>query len=271
MEKQFTYYLYKITLHCGRLKDHYYLGAHKTDSVDLVLDGYFGSGIMILKYYEKYPFVQGVTATKEIIEINPDEKTNYKRETVLIGDKWKTDPLCLNLKPGGLGGGEMSEESLKRLSESVSKLWLDEDYRNRIIQSKKGQLPWNTGKTGVYSDETIIIMSDAKIGNTPWNKGMSGEYSTQPHSEATKTKISQSLMGHPVSEESKQKNRDKKRDKMIRVVKINENGTVSHFCSISVAVLITHESQTSIRRWCEKRKNGFMYEIDYLQAINNAS
>ena len=266
MKKQFTYYLYKITLHCGRLKNHYYLGAHKTTEENIVFDGYYGSGVIIKEYFKKHPFEQYVTATKEIIEINPDGKTNYKREKILIGDKWKTDPLCLNLKPGGLGGGEMSEESLKQLSKSVSKRWLDEDYRNRIIQSKKGQLPWNTGKTGVFSEETIRKMSEAKIGNTPWNKGKTG-YTMPPASEEKKHKISQSLMGHPVSEESKQKNRDKKKDEMIRVVKINDDGTVAHFCCINVAVAITNTPQTSVRRWCSQKKNGFMFEKDYLETF----
>jgi len=32
-------------------------------------------------------------------------------------------------------------------------------------------IPWNKGKTNIYSEETLEKMSLAKLGNSPWNKG----------------------------------------------------------------------------------------------------
>jgi len=90
----------------------------------------------------------------------------------------------------------------------------------------KGQIPWNKGKTGIYSEETIKKMSDSRIGHTSWNKGITG-YKLKPcteeqkeflrqlntgnnynlghkHSEETKLKMSKSMTGHRWTEEQKQ-------------------------------------------------------------------
>lgn len=98
------HYIYKITCLCGNLKDHYYIGKHSTIKDDPIDDNYYGGGVIINKYYEKYPPVLGVTITKEIIEFNSSVEENKVREEEVIGDKWLTDPLCLNRKKGGEGG-----------------------------------------------------------------------------------------------------------------------------------------------------------------------
>lgn len=96
------YYIYKITLLKGNLEGHYYIGKHKTDKEK---DYYAGSGVIVKGYYKKYGKKKGVTYTKEILEYNPTEEVNNIREKEIIGDLYKTDPLCLNLKYGGEGGG----------------------------------------------------------------------------------------------------------------------------------------------------------------------
>ena len=95
------YYIYKITLLKGNLKGHYYIGKHKTDKEK---DYYYGSGKIVKDYYKKYGKKKGVTFTKEIVEYNLAEEINNLREKEIIGDLYKTDPLCLNLKYGGEGG-----------------------------------------------------------------------------------------------------------------------------------------------------------------------
>jgi len=45
--------------------------------------------------------------------------------------------------------------------------------RNKMSMAKKGKDPWNKGRTGIYSEETIKKMSHAKKGSTPYNKGES--------------------------------------------------------------------------------------------------
>ncbi|MBO7734390.1 MAG: hypothetical protein J6S67_17630 [Methanobrevibacter sp.] len=86
------------------MNGYYYIGKHSTTHDDPLDDGYYGGGVIIRNYYKKYPPQIGVTITKEILELNEDVVSNSKRELEIIGDLWKTDPLCLNRKKGGEGG-----------------------------------------------------------------------------------------------------------------------------------------------------------------------
>lgn len=51
-----------------------------------------------------------------------------------------------------------------------------------------GQIPWNKGKTGVYSEKTLKLMSKMNMGRKAWNLGV-------PMSEESKKKLSLSLKG----------------------------------------------------------------------------
>lgn len=132
------YYIYKITLTKGKFKNHYYIGQHKTDNMD---DGYKGSGILVNKYYKKYPndFI------KEILCYCKDKDELNKAEDFYVGDLYKTDPLCLNLIAGGKCKG-ISEET--RLKQSISA-----KNRNPNFLGHK------------HNNETKKKMSDKKIGN----------------------------------------------------------------------------------------------------------
>jgi len=75
--------------------------------------------------------------------------------------------------------------------------WCCESYHNKCPELKrktsesvKGKTPWNKGKTGIYSEESLALMSDSKKGKTPWNKGK-----TEIYSEETLKKISESGKG----------------------------------------------------------------------------
>ena len=64
-----------------------------------------------------------------------------------------------------------------------------------------GRVPWNKGKTNVYSEKTKNRISNTLKGNVPWNKGKTGGqevwnkgksgYKTQPCSKERKQKISE--------------------------------------------------------------------------------
>lgn len=88
------YYIYKITCTQGSFKDMYYIGQHRTNNLD---DGYKGSGSLLKKYYKKFP--DGYI--KEILCFCKDEIDLNQSEKQYIGDKYDTDPKCLNLCPGG--------------------------------------------------------------------------------------------------------------------------------------------------------------------------
>lgn len=87
-----------------------------------------------------------------------------------------------------------------------------EESKNKISITGKGRIPWNKGKTGVYSEETRRKMSQSKIGKclseahkkklSENNVGMFGKH----HSEETRHKISESGVGkHHITEEEKKR------------------------------------------------------------------
>ena len=94
------FYVYKIHFLCGFPTGRYYIGRHKHNG-DISKDRYTGSGDFCKAYFKKYGKVQGETYIKEILEINPTDKINRIREKFLIGDLYKTDPLCMNMIAGG--------------------------------------------------------------------------------------------------------------------------------------------------------------------------
>lgn len=100
------YYTYKITLLCGSLKGHYYLGQHQTANLE---DGYVGSGTRLWRYFEKYGIEEGKTYRKEILNFYSSKQELDEAEKVLIGNLYETDPFCINLKEGGSGGSDTSQ------------------------------------------------------------------------------------------------------------------------------------------------------------------
>lgn len=113
------HYIYKITCLCGSLTGCYYIGKHSTLKPDAELDGYYGGGVIIRNYYEKYPPVQNKTIIKEILEYNPTKDENSRREKEIIGNLFETDPKCLNLKKGGEGGNGYANRGKKHSKEQT--------------------------------------------------------------------------------------------------------------------------------------------------------
>jgi hypothetical protein len=72
------------------------------------------------------------------------------------------------------------------------------ETKQKISEQLKGNIPWNKGKTGVYSEETLQMMRDSKKGyvpkhkfkegNTPWNKGLTVDTHTSVKSYVEKQK-----------------------------------------------------------------------------------
>lgn len=151
------YYTYRINLLVGSLKGHYYLGQHQTNNIN---DGYAGSGVVLGDYFQKYGAVKGVTYTKEIIGFYENEDDLNKAEAELIGDRFRNDPLCINLCAGGyakgiseetrkkrsasLKGRKFSEETRMKMSESAHKKRLSEEHKRRIGEASKRNNYWST-------------------------------------------------------------------------------------------------------------------------------
>lgn len=98
------HYIYKIHFLCGFPSGRYYIGKRTYKGSNLKNDDYTGSGNFCKEYFYKYKKLEGVTYIKEILEINPSWKVNRIRESIIISNLYKTDPLCMNLVAGGCGG-----------------------------------------------------------------------------------------------------------------------------------------------------------------------
>ena len=51
--------------------------------------------------------------------------------------------------------------------------------KENTIEKMKGRIPWNKGKTRIYSKETLEKMRLASMGRVPWNKGLTNCYSEE--------------------------------------------------------------------------------------------
>lgn len=180
------YYTYKITLLKGSLAGHYYYGQHRTDNLN---DGYAGSGRKIKNYYKKYGKIEHQTYIKEIISFYNNENELNQAEKDLIGDKYKTDELCLNLIPGGTGKGrnkgyKHSIETRQKMSISQKGKHLSKETKEKLSKSRIGKFSGTRSEETrkkmseaaknrkPVSEETKKKISEAKKGHIPWNKGL---------------------------------------------------------------------------------------------------
>ena len=178
-------YIYKITIKSTK---QYYIGKHSTLNLD---DGYMGSGVGILEYYNKYGFDDVV---KEIIMFVRTDEELLESEKLYIGDKWKTDPLCLNRVPGGTFNWiwkndprfptkesylEFCKNNMKKWRESLS----DDEYREHCKKVSKGLIKYvnRVGHDGLWwtgkhrSEETIKKLIESRK-NNPLNGEKNGMF-----------------------------------------------------------------------------------------------
>lgn len=117
----------------------------------------------------------------------------------------KDEDLCKRFKfayvrvcNGSVLGLKHTNESKAKMSYSAKhrktqpKGWhLSEEQRKQISESQKGRVPWNKGKHGIYSEETLSKMSES----------CKGRIITDEH----KSKISKALSGRNLSDDTKSK------------------------------------------------------------------
>jgi hypothetical protein len=89
------HFIYKTT---NLLNGRYYVGMHSTANLK---DGYLGSGTQLRRAIRKY----GKEAFEIVIlEFLPNRVLLVKREKEIVNEQLVDSLLCMNLKPGGLGG-----------------------------------------------------------------------------------------------------------------------------------------------------------------------
>lgn len=114
--KKHIHYVYKTTnLITGR----YYIGKHSTYYFE---DGYLGSGKRLRYEIDKYG---RENFKKEILEFCDSKESVAELERRIVGEEQLKDPLCINLKIGGEGGGPpggfWNEEHRQKFLESNSR------------------------------------------------------------------------------------------------------------------------------------------------------
>lgn len=66
-----------------------------------------------------------------------------------------------------LSGRKQTPEHIEKRVSQHRGCIRNQETRNKISVSKKGQMPWNTGKVGVFSKETLTKMREAKLNKAP--------------------------------------------------------------------------------------------------------
>lgn len=162
------YYTYKIILLKGSLSGHYYYGQHKTNNLN---DGYAGSGTIIKNYFKQYDKIEHQTYIKEIIAFYDNQEDLNNAEKIIIGDKFETDPLCLNLCKGGRG------YIMKKQNKRKGHICSEETKRKIGIKNKnnKARLGMKTSEETKQKQREAaknrIISNEAKIKMSANKKG----------------------------------------------------------------------------------------------------
>jgi group I intron endonuclease len=161
-EKKY-HFIYKTT---SLITGKYYIGMHSTNNLN---DGYLGSGTRLRRVINKYGEENFI---RDILEFCGSREELKKREgeIVTLNEIAKVD--CMNIQLGGEGGGtkesanatnkiiwgEKREESLKRVTKHMKKLWDDGDFRKKALKN----LEWDRKN---HSEETKKLMSRQRKGN----------------------------------------------------------------------------------------------------------
>jgi len=182
-------YIYKIT---NNINGKIYIGKREKSTFD---ESYWGSGKCIINSIKKYG---KENFSREIIEWCDDRASLCEREKYWI-DKMqaKNRLIGYNIADGGNGislsgslngmyGKHHTEEFKQKMSErmsgennpahnpetaeKISKALMghvpSEETRKLWSIQRRGKTPYNKGKSGIYSEETLMKMRSAKLGKT---------------------------------------------------------------------------------------------------------
>jgi hypothetical protein len=186
------YFIYKTT---NLVNNKTYIGIHQTENIN---DGYIGSGTHFLRAVKKYG---KHNFKREIIDFCSSYDELLEKERILVNEDWIKDKSNYNLKTGGQNSGILSEESKKKISETLKEKYASGELLPRttapyIATDEQKQQISNTLKNKYASGELI----SKTIGKEPWNKGKKGlqipwnkGISTGPMSDEEKEKRSITL------------------------------------------------------------------------------
>lgn len=111
-----------------------------------------------------------------------------------------------NVSDGGNIPAPRSEETQKRITEKLRGRKLSAETRQKMSESRKGELNPFYGKK--HSEETIVKLRASHMGKSATEstrRKLSEQRKGKSKSQEHKNKLSKSLLGHPVSEETRLK------------------------------------------------------------------
>jgi hypothetical protein len=159
------YILYRTT---NLVNDKTYIGIHKTNNLD---DGYIGSGKALLNAVKKYGKER---FKREILEFCNSYDELLELEKLYVNIDWIKDESNYNLKTGGQSSGILSDESKKKISDT-----LKERYKNDELDRRESIAPYNiTDEIKEKISKTLTERYKEQEHNrkevNPWNKGLKG-------------------------------------------------------------------------------------------------
>ncbi len=199
-----------VYLTTNKVNGKQYVGSHTTENLD---DNYLGSGIIIKKAVKKYG---KVNFKKEILKICESREEAILLEEYFINENNSLIPTGYNISP--YGNAAFSGEKNPMYGKDPWNKGKKGIYSKETIEKIRNSLKGNTRRLGKkHSKETRQKISDASKGRVPWIKG-------KKHSKETIQKLSISHKGQipwnkdkKTSEETKKKLSEAHKGKKLNV------------------------------------------------------
>jgi ribulose bisphosphate carboxylase small subunit len=148
------YLVYKTI---NTINEKFYIGAHETDDED---DSYLGSGILLNKAIKKYG--KDLFKREILIRCSSSEEM-FNEEQRLISEHIE-NPLCYNLKKGGIGGWDyVNRSGLNRGSRNPMK---NLKIRKKCLCAAKKTKEKNPEKYRLIAIENLKKATEKNIGTT---------------------------------------------------------------------------------------------------------
>jgi group I intron endonuclease len=191
------YYVYLTT---NLINGKQYIGDHFINPKEKRY--YLGSGKIFLKGVKKY---KSQNFIKEILEWFPTRKEAYNAQEKYIIQFNTLKPNGYNISPKGGHDvpGSMSEETKRKIGKANTGKIKSPETREKIGKFHRGK---PSGREGTHhTKESIELIKKNRMGITAGEKH---HYYHKKRSKEDKDKISKTLMGHQISEETKNKLRN---------------------------------------------------------------
>lgn len=185
------YILYKTT---NLINNKFYIGIHQTKKLD---DGYLGSGTILIYAIKKYG---KENFKREILEFCNSYSELVELEKKYVSEEFLVNQNIYNLKTGGGNLGVLSNESKKKISDTLKKKYksgeikLPNHNKGRIVPEQDKKKISKTLKERYkiieHHSKGIKILNRKKCSTEIWNKNKQGLQIVTPE---TKQKISKTL------------------------------------------------------------------------------